>query len=72
MIGAIVPLLSGDAERVFSKQNLIIIKTCIRNRLLVSHVKLIITVNMYGPKFEKYDPKEILHWWVVEKGNTNI
>lgn len=44
ILGAILPLLSSDAERVFSKLNLI--KSLVRNQLLLPHVKIILIINM--------------------------
>ena len=70
LIATIYPLISSDAERVFSLSSLI--HDAIRNQLTVEHIKLLITVNMFGNEFDDFDSTKILYWWVVTKGNTRI
>ncbi len=70
LIATIYPLISSDAERVFSLSSLI--HDAIRNQLTVEHVKLLITVNMFGGDFDDFDSTKILYWWVVTKRNTKL
>jgi hypothetical protein len=70
LIAMIFPLISSDAERLFSLSSLI--HDAIRNQLLVQHVYKLIVVHMSGGEISKFDPIRILKWYVVEKGKTNL
>ena len=70
LIATILPLISSDAERVFSLSSLI--HTAIRNKLSVEHVKKLIVVHMHGGKFSDLDSENILKWYVIKKKNTDI
>ena len=55
-----MPLISTDAERIFSLSNLI--HNAVRNSLSVEHTKKLIIAHMYGGKFCEFDAEKILKW----------
>jgi hypothetical protein len=70
LIAAIMPLISSDAERMFSLSSLI--HSAIRNSLKIEHVKKLIVVHLYTSDISNFDAEKILHWYVVTKKHTDI
>lgn len=62
---AVIPLQTVDCERGFSRMNLV--KTELRNRLLIENVNNLLMISIEGPERADFDFEEAFRKWALKK-----